>query len=72
MLKGVDTLKLHQRHDIGTETVFLEEKRHQQSVNHDEHEIGLLAVEHVVVEREGYLPLHSMRLAEAAYAIYVT
>ena len=56
--------ELHNGGGVAAETVFLHEERHEDAVYHQHEVVSIDAVEDIVVEEKGNLPLHAVGLAQ--------
>ncbi len=69
--EGVDVLELHDGGGVAAEAVFLNEEGDEDAVDLADDVVAVGTVPHVVGELEVNLSLQSVRLAHAAYLIYV-
>ena len=58
--------ELQQRGMLATETVLLQEERHQDAIHHQHQIVGIYPVPHIGSEGESYLSLHSVGLPQLA------
>ena len=71
LLLGVDVLKLHQHRIIVFETILLHIERYENAINVEHQVLGIHSVEDIISNGKGNLSLHTMRLAQLTYFIYV-
>ena len=71
LLLGVDVLKLHQHRVIVLESVFLHIEWYKNAINVENQVLGIHSVEDIIGNGKGNLSLHTMRLAQLTYFIYV-
>ena len=69
--EGVDVLELHDGGGVAAEAVFLDEEGDEDAVDLADEAVAVGAVPRIVGELEVDFPLQPVRLAHAAYLIYV-
>ena len=71
LLLGINVLKLHQHRIIVFETILLHIERYENAINVEHQVLGIHSVEDIISNGKGNLSLHTMRLAQLTYFIYV-
>ena len=69
-LLSVYAVKLHESSTVAAEAVLFDEERHEDTVDVKHQIVSINAVKDIVIEHEGYLAFHAVRLPQTANLVY--